>query len=75
MHKHIPTHLQAIIEEICRHGCASVNEVIADLQQSRYVACVAHLDATQKQQLLDELCCIMSVYQASQNPSVFNQGR
>ena len=66
MKSELPDHLQSIVDSVCEQGCAEVNHVITDLQQGKSDKLSSSLNNDEKQIVLRELQCIMSVYNQQQ---------
>jgi hypothetical protein len=54
--------IQDCVDQLCSHGCGSVRELILQLEQGELPDGTAHLDATERQQVLRELKSIIAVY-------------
>ncbi len=61
-----PSHVQSIIESICKLGCDRVNEIIDVLECGNSVEETRGLDKSDQQWILMELKAIMAVYDSNQ---------
>ena len=62
MNDPLPQHLQTIVDSLCTSGCDDVNGTIEALDKNTYVEETAGLNEKEKNQVLNELKSIMSVY-------------
>lgn len=60
--KHLPRHLQSIVEDYCNSGCNNVNEIIETLDNNGRPEELNELNDDERTMVLNELKAIMSVY-------------
>jgi len=56
--------IEAELDRICNMGCTRVDEIIADVDSGKPVPELAGLNATDSDEVLDRLKCIMAIYNA-----------
>jgi hypothetical protein len=54
--------VEQCVEKLCRSGCSKVYGYISQLEQGRTFAEVAHLSATERSRVRDQMVSIMEVY-------------
>jgi len=54
--------LHDFLEQIAARGCADVNQLIVDIGNGAEVPEIAHLNESQRQQVIHELRNVMKVY-------------
>ncbi len=59
--------IDSCLENLCKQGCRTVNQVIQRLEQEEVIDIVKHLSAAQRMILLQELKNIMAVYAETQS--------
>lgn len=59
--------IDSCLENLCKQGCRTVNQVIQRLEQEQVIDIVKHLSAAQRMILLQELKNIMAVYAETQS--------
>lgn len=54
--------LQGIVEKLCNEGCRQVGTYIREIRQGEVPECMSDLKQQEREQVLNELTSIMSVY-------------